>query len=498
MPDWSGAFPVPSSIDWGIIAPIVIVMVTGILALTGEVINPKRNNNGIVTVSLLGLAVAAFTTIAQFGLPDASTLVEMVMRDRFGLAIQLLLILACSLTILLSEGYLREKRIPFGEFYPLVLWSTGGAMLMATSQNLLVVFLGLEILSIALYVLAGMSRSEARSEESALKYFLLGAFASGFLLYGIAFFYGTTGSLDLRALPSALEGNAMASTTLLFSIGLMMVGLGFKSALVPFHQWTPDVYQGAPTNVTAFMAVASKIGAIAALFRVLVAAAPMAAAWMPAMVAIAILTMILGNLLALVQKDVKRILGYSSIANAGYILVGVLAHVRAPDKVTFGTTVYFLLAYAFMTMGAFAVLTLMAKDGKDGTRLEDLKGLWQRSPWAAILLLVFMMSLIGIPPTAGFFGKFFIFQDAIAADLTVLAVVLAATSAISVAYYLQVAWSVFVSEEAQPRAPIPIRGALGVVCAVCLAGVLLAGIFFTPLTNWLISPAGNAPIVVSR
>lgn len=496
MLDLSGAFPVPSNIDFMMIAPIVVVMLTGIVALAIEILQPKKNNNAIVFASLIGLAVAGILAVGQFSQPDGSTLAEGFFRDRFGLVVQVLLVGACALTVLFSEGYLREKRIPFGEFYPLVIWSTGGAMLMATSKNLLVIFLGLEILSIALYVLAGMSRSETRSEESAIKYFLLGAFASGFLLYGIAFFYGATGSLDLGAFSNALMGNTNAKTVLLFGLGLMLVGLGFKSAFVPFHQWTPDVYQGAPTNVTAFMAVCSKIGAIAALYRLLMAAIPIKDDWMPAMILIAMLTMIVGNVVALLQKDIKRILGYSSIANAGYILVGLLAYVKAPDRVNFGTTVYFLMAYAFMTLGAFAVLSLCTREGKEGTKLEDIKGLWQRNPMAAILLLVFMCSLIGLPPTAGFWGKFLIFKDALDADLKGLAIVLAATSAISVYYYLMVAYQAFVAEEDAPRSPIRMNLAVTVTCAICLAGVMLSGVFISPLTKWMLESTG-APVITA-
>ncbi len=497
MPDLSAAFPVPSNIDFLMIAPIVAVIVTGILALTIEIIWPKKNNNSIVFASLIGLVVAGILTVSQFNLADGMTLVDMVVRDRFSLVIQLLLIGACAITILFSEGYLRAKRIPFGEFYPLVLWSTSGAMLMATSRNLLVIFIGLEILSIALYVMAGMSRKESKSEESALKYFLLGAFASGFFLYGIAFFYGATGSLDLSALNNALIGNPNGRVLMLFSLALMFVGLGFKSAFVPFHQWAPDVYQGAPTNVAAFMAVCSKIGAIAALFRVMQAGIPIREDWVPAMAAVAMMTMLVGNAVALLQKDVKRILGYSSIGHAGYLLVGLLSYVQAPDKVTIATTIYYLMSYAFMTLGAFAVLTLNVREGKEGTRLEDLRGLWQRNPGAAIALLIFMISLIGIPPTAGFFGKFFIFQDAVSAGLTPLAVVLAISSAISVAYYLGVAWNAFVAEDKDPRPAFKMPTGVSVTCVLCVAGVVLAGIFLTPITRWMM---GSPPetVVVTR
>ena len=498
MPDLSATFPVPTSIDFSMIAPIIAVVVAGIIALTIEIAKPKQNNNAIVFASLIGLFAAAILTVGQFNQADGMTLNDMVVRDRFSLVIQLILIGACGITILFSESYLRAKKIPFGEFYPLVLWSTSGAMLMATSRNLLVIFLGLEILSIALYVMAGMSRKESKSEESALKYFLLGAFASGFFLYGIAFFYGATGSLDLSALNNALTGDPNARVLMLFSFALMFVGLGFKSAFVPFHQWTPDVYQGAPTNVTAFMAVCSKIGAIAALFRVMQAGIPIREDWVPAMTIIAMMTMLVGNAVALLQKDVKRILGYSSIGHAGYLLVGLLSYVMAPDKVTISTTVYYLMSYAFMTLGAFAVLTLNVKDGKEGTRLEDLRGLWQRNPGAAIALVVFVVSLIGIPPTAGFFGKFFIFQDAVSAGLTPLAIVLAISSALSVAYYLGIAWNAFVAEDKEPRPALRMPTTVGVTCVLCVAGVILAGIFLTPITRWLSGGPPSQSVVVSR
>lgn len=500
MPEFNAAFPVPTArdIDFAMIMPILVVMLTGMVALIIEILRPKKNNNAIVVTSLAGLAISAVLTIAQFGQPGKLTLLNMLLRDQFGLICQLLLVLGCALTFLFSETYLRSRRIAFGEFYPLALWSTGGAMIMATSNNLLVIFLGLEILSISLYVLAGLARAELKSEESSLKYFLLGAFASGFLLYGIAMFYGATGSLDLTHLVNGLTGNQASKVLLLFGIGMMLVGLGFKAALVPFHQWTPDVYQGAPTNVTAFMAVISKIGAIAALFRLLVAAAPMKAEWMPAMMAIAMLTMIVGNAVALVQKDVKRVLGYSSIAHAGYLLVGLLSYVNAPDKVGIGTTAYYLLSYTFMTIGAFAVISLISQGAKEHTRIEHLNGLWQRDRLAAVLLVVFMVSLIGIPPSAGFFGKFFIFQDAVSAGLTPLAIVLAVGSILSIAYYLQIARAAFVNENESERPALQMSPALRATGVLCMAGVILVGILVTPVQRFLLGPTETAPVEASH
>jgi len=472
-----------------VIIPISIVAVTGVLALILEMVRPKSNNNAIVGVSLLGLVLAGLSVVAQFPSPDLATLGDMIVRDRFGLVVQLLLIGTGFLAILFSDGYLREKRIPFGEFYPLLLWSLTGAMVMSSSTNLLMTFLGLEILSIALYVMAGMSRSETRSEESALKYFLLGAFASGFLLYGIALVYGATGSLDVSDISRAWMQNAPGQHALTaFGIGMILIGLSFKAAFVPFHQWTPDVYQGAPTNVTAFMAAGSKIGALAALWRVLDGAIAVKAVWLPALFWIAIITMTVGNLLALVQKDVKRVLGYSSIAHAGYILVAIVAHFKAPNIIGFGTIVYYLLSYTLMTVGAFAVITLAANRGKESTSFADMRGLVRRSPFAAGAIIIFMASLIGIPPTSGFAGKFMIFQDALKAGLTPLAIVLAVNSILSVAYYLGIAKAMFVEDPEAPETMRPVRldAGLAAACALCIAGIFGAGILIGPLMDALL------------
>lgn len=472
-------FPVPT-IDWLATMPVLIVVVVGMLGLTLEMLFPKRASNKIVAVSLLGLLGAAAATIRQLGGETGDTLAGLLTRDTFGLMIQLLIVGAAFVTVLFSEGYLREKRIAFGEFYPLLLWSTAGAMVMATTHNLLVMFVGLEMLSIALYVLAGLARQEPRSEEAAMKYFLLGAFASAFLLYGIAFFYGATGSLDLRAVAASWEtGDSSMRGMLLFGAALMLVGFSFKSSFVPFHQWTPDVYQGAPTNVTAFMASVSKIAAIAALWRVLDDGRALASFYVPALFWIAILTMTVGNLAAVVQKDVKRILGYSSISHAGYVLVAIVAYFKAPEQASSGTVIYYLLAYTLMTVGSFAIVSMVAKDGREGTRIEDLYGLRRRAPAAAVALIVFMVSLLGMPPTAGFIGKLMIFNDALAAGLPGLAIVLAANSAISAWYYLGIARAAYVVEEGDAEIS-PMGVGLSGATILCLTGVILATIFVTP------------------
>ncbi|MBS1706995.1 MAG: NADH-quinone oxidoreductase subunit N [Armatimonadetes bacterium] len=477
----------PPSVDWSMVTPVVLVFLTGLAGLLIEMFRPKQNNNSIVLTSLGGLAASFFVLYGQLSAEAGETLAGMVLRDRFGILLQMALVGVCFISILFSEGYLREKRIPFGEFYPLAIWSTMGGMLMVASNSLLMIFIGLEVLSISLYVLAGLSRAEQKSEESALKYLLLGSFASAFLLYGIAFVYGASGSVHLSGVVKAWATNhANTQHMLLFGMGMMLVGFGFKSALAPFHQWTPDVYQGAPTNVTGFMAAGSKIAAIGALFRVLSESVELSQAWLPALFWVAILTMVVGNFAALVQKDVKRILGYSSISNAGYILAAILAHVKAPDKIGANTIVFYLFSYAVMTLGVFAVISMNAKDGREGTRLSDLNGLWKRSPLAGGVLIVCLASLIGIPLTGGFFGKFMIFQDLLTADMTPLAIVLAVTSVVSVYYYLGIAHAAWVAEEgATPAESAPMNAGLQVACVTCLVGVFVMGIFGQPVLNMI-------------
>jgi NADH-quinone oxidoreductase subunit N len=466
-------FPLPET-QWDAIMPIAIVTITGILALIFEMMRPKHKNDMVVAVSLLGLLVAGLVTFMQIGTPRFESFADMYLRDNFGGSMQLLLILSAFLCVLFSEPYLRQKRIAFGEFYPLVLWSTVGGMLMSATNNLLMLFLGLEILSVSLYVMAGMSRQEEKSEESAMKYFLLGAFASGFLLFGIAFVYGGTGSLHLTdVVRTWLRGDPQMQTLILFGFALILVGLCFKSGLVPFHQWTPDVYEGAPTNVTAFMSTVSKVGALAALVRILEAGAwhQIADRIVPALSVVAVLTMLLGNLVALRQRDVKRILAYSSIAHAGYALVAILAHASAPESVGTATITFYLLTYVLASIGAFAVLSLLARDGAEPTSIDDLRGLYRRSPLSAGVLVLCMLSLIGIPPTAGFVGKLMIFNEAMRANLVVLAIVLAISSAISIYYYLVIALAACTDAPderalAKPARPILVTGAL------CAAGII--------------------------
>jgi NADH-quinone oxidoreductase subunit N len=473
--------------DWSMLLPIAMVAITGVFALILEMLYPKRDNSLIVWCSLIGLGLAAAMLIRQFGVEPETAFAGTVLRDQFGLSMQLIIVFGTAATILFSDAYLREKRIPFGEFYPLMLWSAMGAMLMCCTENLLVMFVGLEILSISLYVLAGISRKEEKGSESALKYFLLGSFATGFLLYGIANLYGATAGLELGGIAEAWRtGGETVRTLLAFGLALLLIGLGFKASFFPFHQWTPDVYQGAPTNVTAFMATVSKTAAFAFLYRLLGAATDMQAIWVPALGVVAVLTMLYGNIVALQQKDVKRVLAYSSISHAGYVLLALMAHGIAPDKVGPQTLVYYTLSYTFMTVGAFAVISLVARDGKEETTLDDLRGLWKTSRLAAACLVIFMVSLIGLPPTSGFIGKLLIFQDALATGLLPLAILLAVSSIISVTYYLQVAYQSSIAESSESTPPFAnLRPTIQATCVICAVAVVAFVVFFSPLTAML-------------
>lgn len=490
----------PPSIDWMVVSPVLAVSVGGVLALLLAMFRPKADNTAVIWTSLLALFGAGYALVAQLPLPEASTFGDMVYRDRLGLIAQLLIVISTAVVILFSEQYLRARRIPFSEFYPLALWSSAGAMMMVSTKSLLMVFIGLEVLSIALYVMAGMAKQSNRSEESAIKYFLLGSFASAWLLLGIAYIFGTTGTLNIEAIAgAAVSDNALVRGPLLFGFSLLLIGLLFKAALAPFHQWTPDVYQGAPINVTAFMATVSKAAAVVTLLRVLNHALPLKDFFIPALTVVAMLTMIVGNIAALAQTDVKRLMGYSSIANAGYLLVAILAHVKSPDQVPVTTTLFFLVAYAATTLGLFAILTLAAKDGKEETSFADLNGLYHREPILAVCLAILSFSLIGVPPLAGFLGKFLIFQDAIVAEQLPLAVVLAITSVISIGYYLKVVRATWVDEpqgEISTRSVLP--GGAKFAALACTGIVVLLMILQTPVSKF-ISGSGqpSAPLSAS-
>ena len=376
----------------------------------------------------------------------------------------------------LAFDHLRRMGIARGEFYSLLLISTAGMLLMGYAADLITVFLALELLSIPLYILAGLASPRPSSEESALKYFLLGTFASGFVVYGIALVYGATNTTHLAQMVAAIRGGVEWPGLLYAGVAMILVGLGFKVALVPFHMWTPDVYQGAPSPVVAVMSVGAKAGGFAALLRVFVTGFPdLVPVWAPAAAWLAALTMIWGNVAAIAQSNIKRLLAYSSIAHAGYVLVALASasEGRLPPQAVTAALIY-LAAYALTGLGAWAVVLAVEREGEGGLAIDDYAGLGARHPWLALAMAVFMLSFTGVPPTVGFIGKFILFRAAVDAGQIALALVGVLTSLISAYYYLRVVVVMYMREgEPAVHADAWLRGAIAVAAlATVVLGVL--------------------------
>jgi NADH-quinone oxidoreductase subunit N len=374
----------------------------------------------------------------------------------------------------MSIRYLRQEGFEHGEYYVLVLFAAVGMMFMASAADLIIIFLGLETFSLSLYVLAGFFRTQAKSNESALKYFLLGAFSTGFLLYGIALLYGATGTTNLKEIHEFLRVNPLPNEPLmLVSMGLLIVGFGFKVASVPFHMWTPDVYEGAPTPITAFMSVGSKAAGFAAFLRVfLYSLSSFQGEWLWVLWVLAVLTMTLGNLVAIAQQNIKRMLAYSSIAHAGYILIAMVA---ANDLGT-ASVLYYILAYAFMNLGAFGVVILFGRRGEENLLISDYSGMASKYPLLAALMATFMFSLAGIPPTAGFVGKFYIFSAAVKAGYIGLAVIGVLNSALSVYFYLRVTVMMYMRNPEKELAPLEWSPPMAISLFIAVFGTLQMGI----------------------
>jgi NADH-quinone oxidoreductase subunit N len=437
--------------------------------------SPEAVRSGAATtwLALAGVCAAAAAAAPAAGTSATAAFAGMYVRDGITRLADLIALGTAGVGVLLADAYVRRVRLPAGEYYALLLLSTTGAMLMAASRNLIALFLGLEVLSLPLYVLAAIARRSARSREAGLKYLLLGAFATAFFVYGVALVYGAAGTLDLGLLgaapPSPLLGGGLA---------LLTIGLGFEAAVVPFHGWAPDVYEGAPLPAVAFMSVAAKVGAFAGLIRVFPQAlAHLAPTWAPMVQALAIATMVLGNLAALPQTNLKRLLAYSSVAHAGYIMIGVAAGGAAGT----GAVLFYLAVYAAMNLGAFGVLVLLDRRGVEADRLEDLAGLSGRAPWAAWTLAVCLVSLAGFPPAGGFIAKLYLFRAALGAGQTAPAVVGVLTSVVSVFYYMRVAHAAF-SGEAPADVAVRRSAMAGAALTVAAAGVLIYGVIPAGLT----------------
>ena len=407
---------------------------------------------------------------------------SMIAVDDFRFVTDALFLAAAGLTVLVSFDYLEREGLLVPEYYVLLLFATLGMMLMAGGEDLMVVFLGLELMSVSVYVLAGIDRRSGAAAEAALKYFLLGAFASGFLLYGIALVYGATATTNLTQIAAQVRSLSLVqSPMLLIGLGLVLVGFGFKVAAVPFHMWAPDVYDGSPTPVTGYMATAVKAAAFAALFRVLVEAFGGVTAWKPIVWWLAVATMVMGNFIALAQHTVKRMLAYSSVAHAGYLLVAVAAASWAGSAALLA----YLFAYTLVTLAAFALLAAQGREGERDVRIDDLAGLGQRRPWLALALAVCMLSLLGFPGTAGFIGKWYILVAATMAHENVLAAILVLTSVVSAGYYLPVIMAMYMKPQPfdQAHAGVRLGRPAAVVVAACVVGLLVLGVRPNPLLD---------------
>ncbi len=469
---------IPDARALGAIAPELIVAVTAVVVLLGGVFLSQRWQVLLRWLSAGGLLAALVLVVVVGALPGDS-FSGMHVRDPLTVMLQGIGLLATVLVLGMSADYLSAARLESGEYYALLLVAALGAMLMAASGDLLMIFLGLETLSIPLYALAAFARENIRSQEAGMKYFLLGAFSTAFFLYGLALIYGAVGSTKL----SLLAANVASASPLMLlgGVGLIMIGLGFKAAVVPFHAWAPDVYEGAPLSVTAYMSVIAKVGAFAALLRVFsVALLAHAHEWTAVLATVAVLTMALGNIAAVVQTNLKRLLAYSSIAHAGFILVGVVAATPAGTS----AVVFYLLAYTLMNLGAFGVILMLRRQGEEAESLSDLVGLAGRSPALAGAMTLFMVSLAGLPPTAGFFAKLYVFTAVVDAGGVGVALVGVLSSVISVYYYLRVAYTMYVG---QPTDQVRIARSrwTTTVLVVAAVGVLVLGILPGSVTTVL-------------
>ncbi|MGC4106722.1 MAG: NADH-quinone oxidoreductase subunit N [Thermomicrobiales bacterium] len=482
--------------NFGLVWPQFVVFITAIVLSLADAFLPKRMQFSWLTgISLVGYGLAIVLLLDQRG-KNESTFYGLFRADGLTVFLSLIILVAAILTVLISANYIEdlEGKMPLGEYYTLLGFAVLGALLTSSAGDLVMIFVGIELSSLAVYILTAFARRRETSLEGALKYFLLGIFASAILLYGMAWIYGSTGSTDLdeisRNLQAFISGQDSIDASLALGMLLLIVGLGFKMAAVPFHFWTPDAYDGAPTPVSAFMSVVPKAAAVAAAIRLLVQGmAPLRDDWITLIAILAVITMVFGNIVAISQRNVKRMLAYSSIAHTGYILAGFAAY-RVSDSFTGSETdnqaissvLYYLLAYTFMNIGAFAVLAWIQHRGR-GMMLEDFNGLAARHPLPAAAMAIFLVSLMGIPPTIGFYAKYYVIVALLNSDLLWLALTIVVMSAISAFFYLRVVAAMYFSESSEPETNEARTRLLDVGILAMVVGVIVLGLFSGSIIN---------------
>jgi NADH-quinone oxidoreductase subunit N len=463
------------------ILPEVVLSLFGIIAMMADPLIPEQGSKKrLGVIALIGVLAGIAATAYQTGY-YGDAFFHTVQVDTFSVFFHIVILLIALVVILTSYEYLEVQRIRSGEYYGLILFGTVGMMLMSSAIELVLIFIALEISSIATYILAGMRRRVAESAESSLKYFLLGSFATAFFLYGVAMIYGATGTTNVYNIAHVLA--TQGSTLAYLAVGLMFVGLGFKVAAAPFHVWTPDVYEGSPAPVVALMSTGPKAAAFAVLLRVLFATG--APGWFWMVWVAAVLSMTLGNIGALVQQNIKRLLAYSSIAHAGYLLVAF----AAGQQVGISAAIFYAASYAAMNVGAFAIVSHLASEGEKYVTLDDYAGLGRRSPLLAAILTIFLLSLIGIPVTGGFFAKFYVFSAALQSNLVGLVIIGVINSAIAAYYYLRVIIYMYMRDE-RTEAPVPrIPASLGVGLAISLIATIYLGVLPGRVLDYAIESA---------
>jgi NADH-quinone oxidoreductase subunit N len=478
-------------INYQAIMPEIILGLTGIVLMLVAAFAPGSGKARAGIIALVGLGAGVVATLQSWGVEPHTAFSGMIVVDGFRLLFTLITILAAIISVFLSWNFVDEERIQPAEYFALLMFCTVGMTLLTGSHDLIMVFLGIETVTISTYVLAGYRRSDARSTEAALKYFILGAFSSAFLLYGIALIYGAARSTNLTQIQTALRGTLGEAEAALMLAGaaMLLIGFGFKVTTVPFHIWTPDVYEGAPTPVTAFMSVGPKAAGFAAFLRVFSltfgadfgvgsTGSALQADWVSVVAAMTLLTMTFGNIIAIVQTNIKRMLAYSSIAHAGYALMGLVSQ-------DWPAVAFYMLTYAVMNLGAFAVVTLIARRGDEQVLIEDYAGLGFRQPGLSFPLTVFLISLTGIPGTAGFVGKFWLFKSAWEAGFHVLVIAAVINTVVSAYYYLYVIIVMFFREAKEEIEPVPLPRVFALTLAITVIGTFYLGLLPTRVFQFL-------------
>ena len=464
---------VASDFQW--IIPEIVVALVGLAVLLVSAFRRSKSSNTASGVLTLAGGIAAFIFAVRLWGAKADLFNALYVVDDFGTFLKYIFLTILLLVSLISLAYTRREEIGSGEYYSLLLFAVLGMMVMVSSNNFVTIFIGLEVMSLSIYILCGLLKGSLRAIESSLKYFLLGSFGTAFFLYGIALIYASAGTIDIQAVRAVAVGRELGGNAIfLTGMALLIVGFGFKIASVPFHMWTPDVYEGAPTSVTVFMATGVKAAAFGAFLRVFYTAFyPLITEWSPVLWFMAVLTMCVGNITALLQNNMKRLLAYSSIAHAGYILVAFVTG----DRLLSSSVLYYLLAYTFMNLGAFSVVILLGRKGEEHEDIDSYAGLAGRHPFIALCMTIFLLSLTGIPPLAGFAGKFYIFSDAIKGQYYWLAVIGMLNSAVAAYYYLRVLMYMYFKDPVKELGKIDMSPAYVVVMLVSVGALLYLGIF---------------------